>query len=337
MKTAWFNLFLLAIIGLTSCSDDAPDVTNKPADKSAADTVQAAAEGAYYEYKILPQTTDVAIKASSEPHYAYLDTRISLKYKLVLFIGGTKSFPSAFQQFCKTASGLGYHVINVNYPNTISTLVCADKTDTGCFENFRKEILFGSNTSGYVNVDPTNSIVNRALKLLQYLHQQHPTQGWNRYFTGNTLNYSSIIAAGHSQGGGHAAYLAYLYPMSRLVMLSAPADYSEKYMKPAPWCSRYFKTPRNQFFGLMHKRDEIVLPSEIYAIWKAMGMFAATDTSSADKPTYINYKALYTNYDPNPAAPTARLKHNVPAMDITLPAGDKGVQLKKVWVHMLKD
>jgi len=308
-----------------------------PSDTVKHDSAANAIDTAFYEYKVLPQSTDSMITPSAEPHYAYLDTRMPAQNRLVLFLGGTKSHPADFQQFCRIAASLGFHVVNVNYPNTISTLICADKTNIECFENFRREILFGTDVSEYVNVDPANSIINRTVKLLQYLHHEHPGQKWDQYFHENALNFDAIIVAGHSQGGGHAAYLAYQYSVNRLIMFSAPADYSERYSQPAPWCENNFQTAADRFYGLMHKRDEIVPASEQYAIWKSMKMLMQDDTVSADGNAYQSHRALYTNFNPNPDAPTARLKHNVPAMDITLPSGDAGEQLKKVWAYLLTD
>jgi hypothetical protein len=330
MKTGLIK-FILTMFITAACVDN-PLIMPVEAASVAAEPTPT---GAYYEYRILPQQTDILIKSSTEPHFAYRDTRIPPKNKLLVFIGGTRSYPSYFQSFCRTASSLGYHVININYPNTVSVRVCSDKTDLTCFEKFREEILFGSSQSSYVAVDVNNCITNRIKKLLVYLHKKYPLQGWNQYYTTTALNYYKFVVAGHSQGGGHAAYLAFKYPLDRLIVLSSPNDYSEVYSRTAAWCRGTFRTSYTRFYGLMHKRDEIVPPSQQYAVWKDMRMLISADTASADKSTYKYYKALYTNYDPNPTATYGKLKHNVPAMDVTIPAGTNGAQLKKVWIHLL--
>jgi pimeloyl-ACP methyl ester carboxylesterase len=237
--------------------------------------------------------------------------------------------------FSKAAAALGYHVINLYYSNTVTTRICKDKTDSGCFTKFHEEIIFGKSQSSLVNVNASNSIVNRLLKALQYLHKNHPADGWNNYFDVNGLRYSRFALAGHSQGGGHAAYLAYKFPVVRVIAFSSPNDYSEYYKKTASWCHAVFATDINRFYGLMHKRDEIVPPYEQYAVWKDMKMLSAADTSSADNSTYRGYHALFTNYDPDPPATSTKLRHNVPVMDQAIPTGAHGDHLKLVWKYFL--
>jgi hypothetical protein len=291
---------------------------------------------AFYEYLVLPQQTDSLIENSTEPHYAYLDTHVNSKNKLLLFIGGTRSYPFHFKLFSKTAAALGYHVVNINYPNAVSVRVCSSKEDFGCFEKFREEILFGENLSGYVQVDKNNCLQNRIVKLLQYLHKQYSDQGWNQYYSGSDLVYQKFVVAGHSQGGGHAAYLAHKFELDRLIVLSAPNDYSERYAQSAAWCRAVFKTPSQRFYGLNHKRDEIVPVEQQYTVWSDMKMLAIADTVSADGDTFKTSHALVTDFNPNPAAEYARLRHNVTAMDVTFPEGSNGEQLKKVWRYLLE-
>jgi hypothetical protein len=237
--------------------------------------------------------------------------------------------------FCQTAAALGYHVININYPNAVSVRVCSSKEDFSCFEKFREEILFGINASNYVQVDPDNCIQNRILKLVRYLHQQHPDQHWDQYYD-ESLRYERFVIAGHSQGGGHAAYLASKFELHRLIVLSSPNDYSEVYGQSAGWCRAEFKTPASRLYGLNHKRDEIVSPTQQYTIWSDINMLSIADTCSADSDKFKTSRALITNFDPNVNASFGRLKHNVPAMDVTFPEGSKGEQLKKVWQYLLE-
>lgn len=124
------------------------------------------------------------------------------------------------------------------------------------------------------NINLANSIVNRLVSLLDYLSYEAPGTGtipdatfWSQflipdqtgqspYFTqphtvkiggtpGATVfvaaqrvypDWSKIIIAGHSQGGGHAAFMGMLtpVPMRRVVMFSAPNDNSLNPVTPAP-------------------------------------------------------------------------------------------------------
>jgi pimeloyl-ACP methyl ester carboxylesterase len=320
MKAKVFSAWLVILMAAFGCSK----------------TNDATPDDSFHTYKILPQDTDQAIEETNKPHFVFLDKSKILKDKLVIFIGGTDSAPSQYQLFSKAAASLGYHVVDLRYSNSVSTLICKDDDDGDCFTKFHEEIIFGGDQSSLVQVDAGNSIVNRLIKLLQYLQRNYPDDGWNQFYTGESLSYSKFVLAGHSQGGGHAAYLAYKYSVDRVIFYSAPNDYSIKYDLPAGWCSADFATASDKFYGLMHKRDNVVPPFEQYAIWEAMNMLSASDTSSADKSTYGNYRALYTNYEADPDASSHSL-HNVPVMDGALPAGIEGAHLKEVWNYLLGD
>ena len=96
-------------------------------------------------------------------------------------------------------------------------------------------------------VAPQNSVVGAAVAALQYFVSAPPSGttaaywsqflaatppgGTNRYTgddTGLSLAWSKVILAGHSQGGGNAAYLATHLPagslVPRVIVLSAPED-----------------------------------------------------------------------------------------------------------------
>jgi hypothetical protein len=289
----------------------------------------------FHEYIVKPQVTDATIQPVDTTHFAYVDTRTILKGKLLLFVGGTGSKPKYYRLFSKAAANLGYHVINVQYLNSVSTQVCKDQVDTECFTKYRDEIVFGGDQSALVTVNTSNSIVNRSLKLLQYLHKNNPTDGWNQFYDNTGLLYSKLVVAGHSQGGGHAAYIASKFMVDRAIVFSSPNDYSDKYSQPATWCKGTFATPVGKFYGLMHKRDDVIEPFKQYAIWKDMKMLVAADTSSADKATFKNFKALYTNFEANSLAGPFGLCHNVPIIDAALPSGANGDQLKLVWNYLL--
>jgi len=71
-------------------------------------------------------------------------------------------------------------------------------------------VISGTNTSPLLDVSTTNSIVNRAEKLLAYLDRQFPTEAWGQYLTSGSLDWSKVVISGHSQGGGHAGVLTKL-------------------------------------------------------------------------------------------------------------------------------
>jgi hypothetical protein len=85
----------------------------------------------------------------------------------------------------------------------------------------------------------------------------------------------------------------------------------------------------------MHKRDELVPPAEHYAAWKDMKILETADTSSADKPTYKDFRALYTDIEPNENASKYKTRHDAPIIDEAVPDGAAGSQIRLVWRHLL--
>jgi hypothetical protein len=287
----------------------------------------------YYSYLVSPVSTDPEMQ-STIPHSAFVDTRTSLQGKLFVFLGGTSTSPQNYSIINKTATQLGYHVINLSYLNTIDGQICKDRSDTKCFANYHEEVIFGGTQSDVVEVNPTNSITNRILKLLQRLDKLNRHNGWNQFFDGSELVYSKFVLAGHSQGGGHAAYMAQKFAVDRVVLFSSPNDYSAVASQPAAWCKNLFATPSERFFGLTHKRDEVSSISRQYSVWKDINMLKKADTLSADGSDYSRSSALVTSFTPNSNAKSPVL-HNMTALDNALPSGKDLSHLKEVWAYLM--
>jgi len=289
-----------------------------------------------FSYSVLPQTTSDSIQTSTVHHLAFVDTRITAMGKLFVFLGSTNSSPQNYASLNKSATQLGYHVINLNYLNSVDGQVCSQQADS-CFVNYHEEMLFGSKKSDLVAVNKHNSIANRILKLLQRLHKLNSHNGWNQYYEGEELLYSKFVMAGHGQGGGHAAYVAQKLDVDRLVLFSSPNDYSELNGRPAAWLLKDFATDHNQFFALTHRRDTELSIAKQHAIWKSIGVLEKSDTVSADNSQYKTSQALVTNFEPNKNAKTQPLYRNLTAQEYALPADTARVQLKKVWLYILGD
>jgi pimeloyl-ACP methyl ester carboxylesterase len=287
----------------------------------------------YYSYQVSPPSTDEEIQ-STISHSAFVDTRTTLKGKLLVFLGGTGTSPQNYSLISRTATQLGYHVINLSYPNTVDGQVCKDRADPKCFANYHEEVIFGGTQSDLVSVNKANSINNRILKLLQRLNNLNGNNGWNQFFDGSELVYSKFVLAGHSQGGGHAAYMAHKFPVDRVVLLSSPNDYSDVTNQPAAWCKNLFATSSERFFGLTHKRDEASSVSKQYAVWKGINMLKGADTVSADGSSFSGSNALVTDFNQNLNA-KAPVFHNLTALDNALPLGDNLAHLKEVWAYLM--
>lgn len=234
---------------------------------------------------------------------------------LVLFLGGSLSSTSDYTGVSDEAAGLGYGVIDLDYPNNkVVGTTCSN--DDACFRNFRGEVNYGKGVhytasspafdagSSAGNVGLSDSIVNRFISLLDYLAYQTPSSQtipdpsfWSQFLitdssspystqphtvtvngTPTTIpargvypDWSKIIIAGHSQGGGHAAFMGVVgpIPIRRVILFSAPNDNDTSpspaappgtpspcctagWMAPSPAASG---TPLQQFWGMRTENE----------------------------------------------------------------------------------
>lgn len=221
-----------------------------------------------------PAAADAKIFWTEAPHRIYFDSAVRHRNQLLVFLpgtGGRNAGPP--REFSMTAAELGYHVIDLAYPNTISATVCWKESDTACFENFRREIIDGRDISPLIAIGRADSIENRLEKLLYWLEVQEPANGWGGFLApAGGVDWDKVALAGQSQGGGHAALRAREHKVARVLMFSAPKDYNRQLHKPAPWY-RQGQTPVQRFFALSHIRDKQGCTfSQQLEIFRAMGM-----------------------------------------------------------------
>jgi len=256
---------------------------------------------------ILPSQTDPAIKSFDTPHciYPLPADAANDRSQLLLWIPGTQppgtesKGPGAAGRFCEMARDLGYRAIVLKYPNDESATVCQRDSDPGAFEKFRMALIVGGK-SPHLNVSRADSIENRLIKLLLYLRQNRPAEGWGQFLTeAGEIRWQSIAVAGQSQGGGHAALLAIKHPVARVICFGAPKDYSLALAASAAWLRAEPATPRGRFFALNHQQDhQGCSPAEQLENLRALGLDALGAPVNVDKepPPYRNSHILTTNY-----------------------------------------
>lgn len=287
---------------------------------------------------VQPEDTDTAYSAGTDSHFVAIQRDDPTRDRLLLYMGGTNSSPSRTTLFLERAAELGYHAASISYPNSTSVQsACGSSADRDCHMEFRQEACFGTPMSGSIDIDSLNSIVTRTVKLLQYLARQFPGQSWDKYVEDDRLVWSKVVTAGHSQGAGHALYLAQARSVARCLMFSGANDYSNFYDAPAQWVSDSFATPRHDMFSFLHLRDEGVPDSyDQFAILDALGLWAVSDSVRVDgaTPPYQNAQILYTNEQPRIQflAPF----HNATVVDNWTPINQQGQPVfSPVWTYML--
>jgi hypothetical protein len=248
-----------------------------------------------FKVQVRPNQTDAGYSSTDKNHYVVRNSKKSIN-KLLLFIGGSYSNPADYYLVSDHAATLGLDVINLSYLNDIAAAPLGSSADRLIFDNYREELCFGTAVSNVVSVDALNSIVTRAINLIIYLNKTYPDQNWGQYLTAaNTLQWSKIIVTGHSQGAGHACYLAKKNLVDRLVMFSGPNDYHGYFSAAANWLSQSGKTPVSKQYVLLHTQDEIVPFNNQIANITALGLLAAGQSATlADNLTtpYSNSRAL---------------------------------------------
>ncbi len=305
---------MLALIFLWGCvavssnhrsdtgSKESPDNNTRSGSRiDLRDRTQINLDSKLIEYNISPRETDESINDWLEPHYVVIDKSIPSNNKLFIFLSGSYGKPKGQSEITREAAKLGYHAINLRYPNswTVGKL-CRRSNDEGCYEKVRSEIIDGVNSSDLIDVNSTNSIENRLVKLLLYLDKQHPDQGWSQYVKNRAKPiWESVVIAGHSQGGGHAAMIAKKYLVARVIMFGAPADFSGKLRSQARWLSKNGVTPAKRYYGFVHSRDRGI--KKILKSWKLLGMadYGSLVNVGKEKSPYNRSHRLITDTTPN--------------------------------------
>jgi len=282
----------------------------------------------------LPATTDAAIIWSDAPHRVYFDQAARHRNQLLVFLpgtGGRNVGPP--REFSMTAAELGYHVIDLAYPNAISATVCWRDSDSACFENFRLEIIDGRDISPLIAIGRADSIENRLEKLLRLLDAQEPGKGWRRFLaSAGGVAWENVALAGQSQGGGHAALIARDHKLARVLMFSAPKDYNPQLHKPASWY-RQGRTPVQRFFAFVHTRDKQGCDfSQQLEIFRVMGMATKPEIVDGTVPPYGGTQILLTNY---PGRKISSQQAHVAGISNGLRDASGAPLFKPVWTYML--
>ena len=278
---------------------------------------------------IVPAETDPAI-TSFNPlfrHWAYLDTNTPSVGKLFVFLPGTGAPPNAYRLILESAAERGCHAVGLTYVNDqeVNDDLCAGQP-TNCQEDVRLEIITGADTSARVAVNRANSIENRLVKLLEYLHSLAPEEGWGDYVRDGAPRWEVIAVAGHSQGGGHAAMIGKIHLVHRALLFSAT--------EPAPWTSESHFTPADRYFGFAHSQESAVLPMRLS--WANLGLPGAlTSVNSAAAPANGSHR-LVTGLMPRGETGESNY-HGCVVVDFYTPLQPDGVtpMFRETWLYMM--
>ena len=208
-------------------------------------------------YRVTPSSTDPSISRFDEPHYIVFDSTLAHSADLLVFMTGTGGNPGNVSDFLNVAAQQGYRVIALAYNDVPAVVgICPRDPDPNCSANVREKRIFGDNVTPLIDDTPSESIVNRLVKLLQKLDRDHPAEGWSQYLEGDAPKWDRIVVSGHSQGAGMAAFIAQRKRVARVVLFSSPWDFYGRDRQIAPWVLKGpGATPSDAWYGAYHEKE----------------------------------------------------------------------------------
>ena len=195
--------------------------------------------------------------------------RTSPSGPLLLFLPATRAKPADYQRFLTTALDDGYHVLGLDYWNLGKTLSGTCEADARCYGQVQRNRFDGTRGSAVSDVSPAGSIVSRFRDAVAHLDDVDPAGGWGRFVhSDEDIQWQDIVVAGHSQGGGEAAYIAHIRPVLGALMFSSPVESVGPVH--AAWMDHPGQTPVSRMYALDDVRDEF--GPRITGSWSAMGL-----------------------------------------------------------------
>lgn len=293
------------------------------------------------EREIAPDLTNPAINTALSPHVVINPSpMVAARGRLFVMLPGTGAVARTYRLILRTGAPRGYHVLGLTYPNENAVEgVCGASTDPNCAGDLRREIITGIESSTLTNVNRANSIIGRLESLLGYLSTTFPNEGWGQYLVNGRVNWALVTVAGHSQGGGHAAFLAKLESLDRVVMFSAPGDTGVAANTPAAWLSLPNITPVARQYGFTHVNDTLIALSTVTRNWSTIGIDSLGLVTSVDGATspFGNSRQLTSAAapNPNPTGVTASPTHGAPVVDAVTPLTPQNSPLyAPVWIYL---
>lgn len=216
-----------------------------------------------------------------EPNRDDFAARTDAEGPLLLFLPATRAKPADYQLFLGTALRDGYHVLGLDYWNLGKTLSGTCQADPHCYGQVQRNRFDGSRPSASSSVRPSGSIVSRFRDAIAYLRDHDPDGGWGRFARDDQdIAWNDIVVAGHSQGGGEAAYIAHIRSVRGAVMFSSPVE--SLGAEHAAWMDRPGRTPVDRMYAIDDVRD--VFGPRIRGSWTVLGLDGAhgpfrTDTA----------------------------------------------------------
>jgi dienelactone hydrolase len=269
---------------------------------------------------VLPRSTDTCITQAIDSHFVVRAPAVTPVGRLLVFLPGTGGVPQNYQLILAQAALAGYHAIGLSYPNAQAVSVLCAAQAVSCYGATRLEILTGESASNVVDVARSNSIENRLVKLLSFMQTTEPAGNWRQFLnTDGTMAWSQVAVSGHSQGGGHALFIAQRYAVVRGSTYASPGDLLPGSAGPAPWVTQPYATPTSRLAGFISTADELVAPAPTLAAWASIGLAGtAVNVDVTPAPYGTSQRFVTSAAAANPLLVIGP-NHNVVVVDVNTP------------------
>jgi hypothetical protein len=296
---------------------------------------------------VWPPATDGAISVvyptpilgvQLDSHFVYINRNVTAKNRLFVFLPGTTAVPRYYRAILQVAADAGYHAIGLTYVNPVTVAsLCGPTADADCIGNGRFEILDGTDRTPAISISRANSIENRLIRLIAFLQAQFPAENWGQFAPGGNINWGAISVAGHSQGGGHAAFIGKVRGVLRAASFSAPGDFNTGTNSLPNWVTQTPVTPVGSFYGFTSLTDELALYSAVSLNWSGLGLpaFGAPASVDANVNAAFTTRQLTTTATPRNPALAVAPNHNVTVVDVNTPLNADGTYtFAPIWRYM---
>jgi hypothetical protein len=331
----WVVLLAAITLGCSSSDGDA-DPTPDP-DPCAANTTtgySAYTSNGLQAWSVHPAATDACVDARLDSHFVYVDPAVAAKGRLFLFLPGTGGIPWFYRLIVRTAASEGYHAIGLSYFNAAAVAILCAGQGPDCHGPVRLENLTGSDVSNRIAVSRANSIENRLLRLLAYMQTIDPGRNWSQFVADGAIDWSKVSVAGHSQGGGHALYIAQRHLVLRASAYGSGGDLIVQ--QPVTWVTEPFTTPADRMYGFSSVNDEAVSAAGAVNAWTEIGLDgfgAATSVDDVAAPWGGSHMLLTSAAPENPGASSAP-NHSMVVVDVHTPMAGNVPVFAAVWREM---
>lgn len=198
---------------------------------------------------VAPSQTAQGLHDDYGVHRVYWPRLLTRPGGAVVFLPGSGASPGDYQEIVEAAAEQGQVAISLAYVNDRAVNELCIDFRTSCHGDLRHELVFGEDRSAVVDVSPAESVEGRLTALLAHLPSIAPTVRWDDLLTvDNRPDWAKMTVTGHSQGAGHAAYIAQQTPVYRVVMLSGT--------EPAEWTVANGTTPAEAYHAFGHLLED---------------------------------------------------------------------------------